>query len=106
VTEENENVYIDTKLDLMGIELPIHFHMKHENDSYRLASAEAILELNGKSLAISIASTTKKINTMNHEEFANLKNIEFLVDDVVSILENKTVDFEISTSYSDVEIQA
>lgn len=102
--ENGDLVSIDTKLDLMGILLPIHFEIKHENDTYKLLSASASVSLNGENINLEIKSTNKKINPLDHKDFMDLKNLDFIVTDIVSIIEKKNLDLSLDLEYEGLDI--
>jgi uncharacterized repeat protein (TIGR02543 family) len=103
--DDGVNVSIDTKLDLMGILLPIHFDIIHEDDTYKLVFASADIDLNGEIIHLGIKSTNKKINPLDHKDFMDLKNLVFIVSDIVSIIEKKNLDLSLELEYRGLNIK-
>lgn len=106
VEEKDSKVYIDGALHIANIEIPLHFIISHENDSYKLISASTSISLMGEKIDVEISSSTKKPEVLNKNGFMNLTNLDFILNDVVEIIKNKKVDIDLTLEYQGINIHA
>ncbi|MCM1130366.1 MAG: leucine-rich repeat domain-containing protein [Roseburia sp.] len=101
VTETEDAVNLDLTLNLMGFNLPLVFDIHKNGDKLDLQSIESNLLIEGTEVKISIDKNESLEFIPINGEYNDLKNINFIVEDVIHILRNKRLEISFSSSYED-----
>lgn len=104
LNEDGNKISIDVTLHLLGLELPIHFDIIKENDTYKLNSASVKIEALGKNINVLIKSTNKKPIKLDHKGFMDLIKLDFIVDNIEDILNKKSLDLSIDLDYEGIKV--
>ncbi|MDE7106041.1 MAG: leucine-rich repeat domain-containing protein [Anaeroplasmataceae bacterium] len=104
VIKTEEKINLDLTLDLMGFSLPLVFDIDLNDDKLDLQSIKSNVSLAGTEIKISIDKNENLQFGTIEGEYSDLKNIDFILKDITSILKNKKLSLAFSADYEDYSI--
>ena len=104
IEEKDSIIYINPVISINGIDINLHFEIKNDNGSYSLLNANVSTSIDGKNINLKIKESNKDIEILDTSDFTNVKSLEFVIDDVVSILNKKEFGTKINCNYKDIVV--
>ena len=97
-------IYIDPIINIGGIDIKLHFEIRKNEDSYSLINANASLRIGDKDIGLSIKESNKDIDVLDTNDFISVRKLDFVIEDIVSIINNKELNALIKFNYNDISV--
>ncbi len=104
MTVSEQHISISVKLHLLGMEVPLSFEISKNNDQYQMESIAGSLEVSSVHIGLSLTKNDSLEFAAVQGEYCDISNLKFMVDDVVSILQNGVAELEVSGAYRDISV--
>ena len=104
VVEEENSVQINTVLNLMGIVLPLDFNIEKNGSDLDLLSISSNIEAFGTSIQVFIEKNENVEFLPVEGEYNDLKNLQFIIDDITKIIKDERFSLNFSMNLSDYQI--
>jgi hypothetical protein len=106
VIKDDNNITINTKLNLLGIELPITFNLIKTDDSYDIKSISANVNLLNNNIKLNVSKEDNiSFENYNYAEFDNISNLKFVVDNIFDIVDKKILSLNGDVTYKDLNVK-
>lgn len=106
VLKDGNNITINTKLNLLGIELPIIFKLIKNDNSYDIDSISANINLLGNNIKLNVSKENNiNFENYNYDEFDNISNLKFVVDNIFDIVNKKILTLNGEVTYQDLNVK-
>ena len=106
VTETDDKVTLDLTLHLLGIELPLSFDIaKLSDNNFDLLAINSQIKLSGVVADIAIVKNESITFDPLTEDYQELTDLDFIMEAVTDIIQNKNVKVNFSGSYEKIDVK-
>ena len=105
ITETDTHVIMDVKLNLLGIELPIKFTILKTENGYDMEAISANINLADMNIELSLSKNTSVTFNDVTGEYNDIANLDYILEDVFTIINNKYVGLNVSLNYDGINIE-
>jgi len=103
IQETEESVTLDLALNLMGLKLPLRFLIAKDGKELDLLSIQSTI-LTDPYLSVHIEKNEAIQFKPMEGNYSDLKDLEFLIQDITEILENKKMSFTFMGAYQEYQL--
>ena len=103
IQETEESVTLDLTLNLMGLKLPLRFLIAKDGKELDLLSIQSTI-LTDPYLSVHIEKNEAIQFKPMEGNYSDLKDLEFLIQDITEILENKKMSFTFMGAYQEYQL--
>ena len=104
ITETETSVQLDLTLNLMGVSLPLVFQIDKKDKEFDLKTIQSNLQLGDHDILIQMIQNPNLTFDSLEGEYNDVKNLEFIIEDITTILKNKKVSTAFKMAYEDYSI--
>ena len=106
ITEDGNKINIKALLNIDKIQIELNISLEKTTDSYKLIAGSAKINGLADPIELSLKPTDKLIPDINKEEYMDLKSLDFLAEEIGSIIKNKKLSAQMELSYNEFIINA
>lgn len=105
ITKDGNNTNLFVKLNLLGLELPINFNFNEEGENISLIDVSTNLTISDINIGLKANIIKDSFNlNINKDEFKDLKNIDFIINNIKDIITNKNVSIDLEFIQNNINV--
>lgn len=105
ITKDGNNTNLFVKLNLLGLELPINFNFNEEGENISLIDVSTNLTISDINIGLKANIIKDSFNlNINKDEFKDLKNIDFIINNIKDIITNKNVIIDLEFIQNNINV--